>query len=58
LLIAQGYSKDRIRLLMNTSMRGELTNSNSVEEKFEFTNNDMILGVANYLNANDHEEVA
>lgn len=43
---------------MNTSMRGELTNSNSVEEKFEFTNNDMILGVANYLNANDHEEVA
>lgn len=58
MLIAQGYSKDRIRLLMNTSMRGELTNSNSVEEKFEFTNNDMILGVANYLNANDHEEVA
>lgn len=42
---------------MNTSMRGELTNINSVEEKFEFTNNDMILGVANYLNANTHDEV-
>ena len=43
---------------MNTCMRGELTNSNSVEDKFEFTNNDMILGVANYLNANNQVEVA
>ena len=38
-------------------MRGELTTASSVEEKFEFTNNDMVLGVANYLNTNDHDDI-
>ena len=42
---------------MNTSLRGELTNATAIEEKFEFTNNDMVLGVAEYLNATDHDEV-
>ena len=35
-----------------------MTSAISVEEKFEFTNNDMVLGVANYLNTNDHEDIA
>lgn len=42
---------------MNTSMRGELTNITSIEEKFEFTNNEMVLGIAEYLNANSSDEV-
>lgn len=42
---------------MKTSLRGELTNSSNVEERFEFTNNDMVMGVANYLNANCHDEI-
>lgn len=56
-LIGKGYSNERIRLLMNTSMRGELTNITSIEEKFEFTNNEMVLGIAEYLNANSSDEV-
>lgn len=56
-LIGKGYSQDRIKLLFKTSMRGELTTASSVEEKFEFTNNDMVLGVANYLNTNDHDDI-
>lgn len=42
---------------MNTSLRGELTNASAVDEKFEFSNNDMVLGVANYLNTNDHDDI-
>lgn len=54
---SQGYSSERIKLLMNTSLRGELTNATAMEEKFEFTNNDMVMGVAEYLNATDHDEI-
>ena len=54
---SQGYSSERIKLLMNTSLRGELTNATALEEKFEFTNNDMVMGVAEYLNATDHDEI-
>ena len=57
LLLSQGYSSERIKLLMNTSLRGELTNATAIEEKFEFTNNDMVMGVAEYLNATDHDEI-
>lgn len=56
-LIGKGYSNERIKLLMNTSLRGELTNASAVDEKFEFSNNDMVLGVANYLNTNDHDDI-
>ena len=48
---------ERVRLLMQTSLRGELTSSAQVNERFEFTNNEMVLGVANYLNTNDHDDV-
>ena len=44
--------------MFNTSLRGELTNASAVEEKFEFTNNDMVLGVANYLNTQNHDDIA
>lgn len=53
-LIGKKYSQERIKLLFNTSLRGELTNAAAIEEKFEFTNNEMVLGVANYLNTQDH----
>jgi len=56
-LIGKGYSNDRIKLLMNTPLRGELTNHSEAEKRFEFTNNEMVLGVANYLNATNHEEI-
>jgi len=42
---------------MNTNMRGEMTSVAALEEKFEFTNNDMVLGLANYLNTTDHSEI-
>ena len=35
-----------------------MTNAASADERYEFTNNDMVLGVANYLNTNDHDDVA
>lgn len=57
-LIGKGYSHDRIKLLFNTSLRGELTNAAAIDEKFEFTNNDMVLGVANYLNTQNFDEIA
>ena len=40
------------------SLRGELTNAAAIDEKFEFTNNDMVLGVANYLNTQNFDEIA
>ena len=55
-LVGKGYSKDRIKVLFKTSLRGELTSTQcAIEDKFEFTNNDMVLGVANYLNSNEHD---
>ena len=57
-LIGKGYTAERIKLLFKTSLRGELTSANKIEERFEFTNNDMVLGVANYLNANTHDDVS
>ena len=43
---------------MNTSLRGELTKgSSSADEKYEFTNNDMVMAVSNYLNATEHDDV-
>ena len=56
-LIGKGYSQERIKLLFNTSLRGELTNAAAIEEKFEFTNNEMVLGVANYLNTQNHDDI-
>ena len=56
-LIGKRYSLDRIKLLFNTSLRGELTNASAIEERFEFTNNEMVLGVANYLNTQSHDEI-
>jgi hypothetical protein len=38
-------------------MRGEMTNVKALEDKFEFTNNDMVLGMANYLKTTDHSEI-
>ncbi len=56
-ILRQGYSHERIKLLMNTALRGELTNTTAIEEKYEFTNNDMVMGVAEYLNATNHDEI-
>lgn len=42
---------------MATSLRGELTNATAIEEKFEFTNNDMVLAVAEYMNATNSDEI-
>ena len=42
---------------MATSLRGELTNARQIEEKFEFTNNDMVLGVAEYMNVQSNDEI-
>ena len=42
---------------MSTPIRGELTNPSMTEKKFEFSNNEMVLGVANYLNVTNHEEI-
>lgn len=56
-LIGKGYSLERIRLLMATSMRGELTSKAETEEKYEFTNNDMVFSVADYMNVNSNDEI-
>lgn len=42
---------------MSIPLRGELTNASHVEKRFEFSNNEMVLGVAQYLNATNHEEI-
>ena len=42
---------------MTTSMRGELTSKASLEEKFNFTNNDMVLSVAESMNVNNNDEI-
>ena len=54
----QKYSNERIKILFNTSLRGELTNATAIEEKFEFTNHDMVLAVADYLNTTSHEDIS
>ena len=56
-LIGKGYTAERIKILFKTSIRGELTSASKIEERFEFTNNDMVLGVANYLNACTHDDI-
>lgn len=42
---------------MATSMRGELTSKAETEEKYEFTNNDMVFSVADYMNVNSNDEI-
>ena len=56
--LVQRYSTERIKILFNTSLRGELTNATAIEEKFEFTNHDMVLAVADYLNTTSHEDIS
>ena len=56
-LIGKGYSTDRIKTLMATSLRGELTNSAKIEQRYELANSDMVLAVADYLNVKDHEDI-
>mmetsp|Transcript_37219 Transcript_37219/g.45449 ORF Transcript_37219/g.45449 Transcript_37219/m.45449 type:complete len:201 (-) Transcript_37219:637-1239(-) len=56
-LIGKGYSNERIKLLMSSPIRGELTNPTLTEKRYEFSNNEMVLGVANYLNVTNHEEI-
>ena len=34
-----------------------MTNQADSDKRFEFSNNEMVLGVANYLNATNHEEI-
>jgi len=42
---------------MKTPLRGELTKSTETDRKYEFTNNQMVLGVADYLNVTNDEEI-
>ena len=35
-----------------------MTNAAAIEEKFEFTNHDMVLAVAEYLNTTSHEDIS
>ena len=41
---------------MKSSLRGELTNQ-SDDERFNLTNNDMVIAVAEYLKVTDNEDV-
>ena len=56
-LIGKGYSNERIKTLMATSLRGELTNASQLEQRYELANSDMVLAVADYLKVTDNEEI-
>ena len=43
-------------MLMKSSLRGELTNVQQ-DDRFNLTNNDMVMAVADYLKVTDNEDV-
>ena len=56
-LLGKGYSKERIKVLMKTSMRGELTNTLVDDHNFELVHSDMVMAVAEYMNVTDNEDI-
>ena len=52
----QGYSNDRVKILMKKNLRGELTEPR-LKQKYSLSNNHMVMAIANYLKADDFADI-
>jgi hypothetical protein len=55
-LIGKGYSSDKIKKLLVSSMRGELTDLKQRKERFSLKNSNLVKAIAKVLNSNEGED--
>ena len=55
-LLGKGYSIDKIRKMMMTSLKGELTDIRKTEETFSLKSSNMIKAIAKVLNSEEADD--
>jgi hypothetical protein len=50
-LLGKGYSQEKIKQLLVTSMRGELTDIKERKERFSLKNSNLVKAIAKVLNS-------
>ena len=55
-LIGKGYSSNKIKKLLVSSMRGELTDLKQRKERFSLKNSNLVKAIAKVLNSNEGED--
>ena len=55
-LLGKGYSTDKVKKMMVTSMRGELTDLKRSKEIFSLKNSNLVRAVAKVLNSEEAED--
>lgn len=55
-LLGKGYSNDKIKAMLITSMRGELTDMRRQKEIFSLKNSNLVRAIAKVLNSEEAED--
>ncbi len=54
-LLGKGYTPEKIKTLLGTSMRGELTDIKERKERFSLKNSNLVKAIAKVLNSEESE---
>jgi len=55
-LLGKGYSQEKVKQLLVTSMRGELTDIKERKERFSLKNSNLVKAIAKVLNSQEGED--